>query len=333
MVDVERGLGDEERLDHGRGLDEVDAVKVDVEGGEDGGDGGVEPELDAVGAAGEFLRHDAVEGLAGLRLEERPEPAGKLDEVVAEDAEERPGVEIAAGEPGGGAARRLGHVLVTVVGRGAQGEGLEPAVGMVDLAGILPARALAAGGDQRPAELHARRGPVLEDRARIRARGRAGKRGRGGRCGAWAGQTREDLPGADHRPAGASGADWGADRAGHRRRPPSRGTRRRSGARPRRPASRGASSPRGRGASNSAKVSGTSPGCSGRSSRISLAADRVLERGDEVGELYRARCCRCCRAGRARPRWRGRGGRGPSRGSGRAGRSEARITPSTMSPT
>ena len=32
-------------------------------------------------------------------VEERPEPAGELDEVVAEDAEERAGVEMAAGEP------------------------------------------------------------------------------------------------------------------------------------------------------------------------------------------------------------------------------------------
>ena len=99
--------------------------------------------------------------LAGLRLEKRPEPARKLDEVVAEDAEERPGVEMSAGEPCPGAARRLGDVLVAGAGRGAQRQRLEPAVGMVDLAGILPDRLPAARGDERAAKVRARWRTVL----------------------------------------------------------------------------------------------------------------------------------------------------------------------------
>ena len=268
---------------------------------------------------GELLHHDAVEALPGI--EKRPEPAGKLDEVVAEDAEQRPGVEVAAGELRGGAARRLGHVLVAGAGRGAQRQRLEPAVGVIDLAGILPDRPLAAGGDQRAAKL--RRvpagGPAESPRHRRgagqgAAHGAAGRRpvrsaricrimavgpAEIGRVGVGAGLVVAE-PGDE---AAHAFVDRGAP---------------------------GASSPRGRGASNSAKVSGTSPGCSGRSSRI--ACGRARSRARRCSRRARpARCCRCCRGGRARPRWPGRGRRRSQSGSGRAGRSEARITPSTMS--
>ena len=71
----------------------------------------------------------------------------------------------------------------------------------------------------------------------------------------------------------------------------------------------------------SAKVSGTSPGCSGSELADRRAAERALERGDEVGELDRGAVADVVEAERRVRGARGRGRPGPSPGrAGQGGR-------------